>query len=71
MKKYNNPNLAADLKKMKVLNIPIKAKSLFIPRLKDQFGIDVSESAYFYPSEFERNEDLLKIMRKYTVEDPV
>jgi len=69
MKKYNNPNLGIDIKKMKFLNIPIKAKSLFIPRLRDQFGINVSESAYFYPSEFERNEDLRKIMRKYVVED--
>ena len=61
MKKYNNQYLACDLRKMKHLNIQIVVKTIFIPRLKRSFGIDVSESAYFYPSEFERNEDLRKI----------
>lgn len=64
MKKFNNPNLAIDLKKMKNFNIPIQAKSLFVPRLRRSFGINVSESAYFYTSEIERNEDLKRIMRK-------
>ena len=64
MKKFNNPNIEVDLKKMKTLNIPIQVKSLFVPRLKDQFGINVSESAYFYTSEADRNKDLKKIIRK-------
>ena len=64
MKQFNNPNIEVDLKKMKSFNIPIQVKSLFVPHRKRTYGIDVSESAYFYTSEIERNEDLKRIMRK-------
>ena len=64
MKKFNNPNIEIDLKKMKSFNIPIQIKSLFVPHRKRAYGINVSESAYFYPSEIERNEDLKRIIRK-------
>lgn len=64
MKKFNNPEIAIDLKKMKSFNIPIQVKSLFVPHRKRTYGIDVSKSAYFYTSEIERNEDLKRIIRK-------
>lgn len=64
MKKFNNPNLAIDLKKMKSFNIPIQVKSFFVPRFKRAYGITVSESAYFYTSKADRNEDLKRIMRR-------
>ena len=64
MRKFNNPDLAIDLRKMKSFNIPIQVKSLFVPRRKRTYGINVSESAYFYSTEIERNEDLKRIIRK-------
>ena len=61
MKKFNNPNLGRDLRKMRVLNIPIKVKILFIPRIKRAYGIDVSQSGYYYNIESERDDDLRRI----------
>ena len=63
MKKFNNQHLRVDLRKMKHLNIQIVVKAIFIPRLKRSFGIDVSDSGYFYNIESERDEDFNKLRK--------